>query len=760
MKRASGPFAAALSLFCLIPGIYAQRDLAGSAAAQLAIERLSVNGRALMIAAHPDDENTALLAWLARGRKVRTGYLSITRGEGGQNLIGPEQGSLLGVIRTQELLAARRIDGAEQYFTSAVDFGFSKSVDETLAKWGREKTLGEMVRVIREFRPHVIILRFSGTPRDGHGHHQASAVLGREAFTAAADPTRFPEQLKDVQPWQATRLLWNVFSFTREQELEAAKLSDRLEVDLGAYDPLLGYSYSEIAGMSRSEHRSQGMGSPERRGSAKNYLAHVAGTPAKADLFEGTAPDTPLNIPFDPRKAHESIPYLLEARKNIAKDRREEVGEAIALCAGLWLDASAAKPYAVAGSEVPLTKLAVNRSPVKIEWEGTPLTYNKVETRKSAVSSPQAIDFNLTVLGQPLVLKRPVHYRYVDKIRGELTRPFEVGPPVSVRIAEPTLVFASREARKIDVQLLAFAPAQSGSVRLRVPAGWRAEPESQAFALTAVGQQSTVTFNVTPPVGAAEAELSAVAAVNGKDLSTHVLVIDYPHIPPQTLFEPAAAKAVRADVNVLARNVGYIMGAGDEIPGALRQIGCNVSLLAPADLAQSDLSRFAAIVTGVRAYNTRSDLEANQHRLLDYVHRGGTLVVQYNVLERGGELGNLGPYPFRIGRDRITVEDAPIEVLRSAHPLLETPNRITAADFEGWVQERGLYFPSEWDPKYETVLASHDPGEKPLAGGLLYARYGKGAYVFTAYSWFRQLPAGVPGAYRLFANLLSAGRAQ
>lgn len=797
--RALGVLAVVLVLAC--PGrAPAQKNLSGSAEIRLALDRLNTRGAALMIAAHPDDENTALLAWLARGRHVRTGYLSLTRGEGGQNLIGAEQGHLLGVIRTQELLAARRVDGAEQFFTRATDFGFSKSVDETLEKWGREKILSDVVYVIRKFQPDVIVLRFSGTPRDGHGHHQTSAILGKEAFAAAADPKRFPEQLNEVQPWQAKRLVWNVFAFNREQEKEAETLRDRIEVDLGTYDPLLGYSYSEIAGISRSQHQSQGMGSAERRGAVKNFLVHVAGEPASRDLFDGV--DLTADVPplaeaarvFNPREPARIIPLLLKARPQLKSQlERSDLDETIALCAGLWLDATTDRAMAAAGSRVKITAQAVNRSHVPVELVsidiasrvpiGQTLAYNTPLLRSvdwvAKAPDPDPLRyrpehppilsarFTLKIQGEEITLARRVWRRYVDKVRGELTRPFEVVPPVSLSIAEPTVLFPHPGAKTVAVQLRAWDGKRAGTVRLSLPSGWTASPSSQPFELSHDGQETTVHFEVKPPAtGESVAEAKAVAIVDGQELSSGVLTIDYPHIPPQTLFPPAEARLVRTDVKVLSKRIGYVVGAGDEVLDALRQMGSEVELLNAEELSRGNLARFDAIVTGVRAYNTRPDLRANQHRLLEYVHAGGTMVVQYNVLEGGFMGGNpsmldrIGPYPIKISRDRVTHEDAPVEPLKANHPLLTSPNTIRATDWSNWVQERGLYFATQWDSKYETVISSHDPDEKPLPGGMLFTRYGKGAYVFTAYSWFRQLPAGVPGAYRIFANLLSAGPAQ
>jgi len=812
----------------------AQPNLSGTAQIKLALARLNTLGSVLMIAAHPDDENTAVLAYFARGRHLRTGYLSITRGEGGQNLIGPEQGELLGLLRTQELLAARRIDGAEQFFTRAIDFGFSKSADETLAKWGRERILSDIVWVIRRFRPDVVILRFSGTARDGHGHHQASAILGREAFLAAGDDRRFPEQLRFVEAWQPARLLFNVFSFTSDQQRAAALLPGRLVVDAGEYNPVLGKSYNEIAGLSRSMHRSQGFGAPERRGTSKNFFTLLAGrAPAGSDPFDGI--DTTWNRvaggaeagrllaraarDFVPEHPERTIPLLVAARTAIARIRDPwaalklaELDETVALCAGLWVDAPADRFTAIPGSRVTINAAAINRSPYpltlrrvalsagpsaapgtalsnnelvlnRLEWEAPPdrswsQPFWLVKPKNGdayTIDDPMLIGvpdrapvlratFELGVETETLALTRPVEYRYVDPARGELTRPLDVAPPVAVNLPETVILFPDARPRKVQVRLHANAAKVSGDLRFSVEAGWQVTPPSHAFRLEEAGDEATVLFDVSPPASASDARGRAVAVVGGREIDAGMTVVAYPHIPPQTVFPPAVARLVRTDAKVLARRVGYVMGAGDEMPNAIRELGCEVVLLTPGDLAAGNLSQFDAIVTGIRAYNVRADLRANQPRLIDYVRNGGTLVVQYNVAAGGpfgrdtGALDRIGPFPLTVGRARVSVEDAPVTFLDRSSPLLNVPNRITSSDFEGWVQERGLYFASEWDRRYKPVVECHDPGESPQPGGMLFAREGKGAYVFTAYSWFRQLPAGTPGAFRIFANILSAGR--
>jgi LmbE family N-acetylglucosaminyl deacetylase len=826
-------------LLCLFPfaPAAAQAPFSGTPAIEQSLHKLTVLGSVLMIAAHPDDENTAILAYYARGRHMRTGYLSLTRGEGGQNLIGPEQGDLLGLIRSHELLAARQIDGAEQFFTRAIDFGFSKTPQETFEKWGHERVLSDVVWVIRSFRPDIVILRFSGTPKDGHGQHQVSAIVGQEAFSAAADPSRFPEQLKFVQPWKARRLMFNSFSFTREMEKEAAATPGRIEVDTGAYNPVLGVSYSQIAGMSRSMHRSQGMGASQRPGPSKQFLVPVAGDPPAKDAQDAfDAIDTTwARVPggaeagriledavrtFDPNHPERSIPFLLKAHPMVAAlaahhdpwagEKLGELNEAIALCAGLWLDANTDNYNVVPGASVEVNYTALNRSGFPMWLDSLTLEgmggEARTDARRAALVLEQPVNAQLkygvpadqpysqpfwlretkqgdtyTISDQRMVglpedppllnlrfalvadgvafdVVRPVRHRYVDRVDGEQTRALTVVPPVALNLPQDVVLFPSGDARSVEIEVRAEVPKAAGDVRVTLDAGWSAEPASQPFNQAQAGQQQPLTFNIKPASGPdPPAMLRGVARLpgsSGSDIAVGMLVISHPPLPPLTVFPPAVVKLVRADVRVTARKIGYVMGAGDEMPDAIRQLGCEVALLSPSDLQQRDLSEFSAIVTGVRAYNTRADLRVNLPRLLDYVRSGGTLIDQYNVTD--GNLVPMGPYPFKIGHDRITVEEAPVTFTNLSNPLLSKPNEITQKDFAGWIQERGLYFASEWDPRYQTVWESHDPGEKPLAGGMLYARYGKGVYIFSGYSWFRELPAGVPGAYRLFANMLSA----
>jgi len=824
-------------VLALVPATAQQNiPFPGAIEVEQSLEKLNNLGTVLMIAAHPDDEQTAVLAYFARGRHMRTAYLSLTRGEGGQNLIGGEQGPALGVIRTQELLAARKIDGAEQFFTRAIDFGFSKTAAETFQKWGHQRILSDVVWVVRRYRPDVMILVFSGTPADGHGQHQVSAILGKEAFEAAADAGKFPEQLKYVQPWQAKRLVRANFNFRafRAALPPGTKLPEFPELppagaaDTGAFNPVLGYSYQELATMSRSMHHSQGTGAIRRPGEGETTFGLVEGAPVQKDLFDGI--DTTWNrVPggaavgplieqalgdFDMHHPEKSLPALAKARPLVAaiddplaKAKLAELDHAMALCAGLYVEAQAKQPEVSPGAALSVTTTVINRSPARVRldsgamegaWneplqlKSESLEYNQDVTIRFEKSVPLTqpysqpywlaeppdgdvyqvanqlligladtppvaqVRLKLMVDGAPVEVTRPVEYRYAPSAEGERVRPLAIVPPVAVNLPDTVAMFPSTASRRVQVALHADVAKATGDLRLDVPPGWKAEPESLPFQLAAAGEEDQLSFQVTPPAGETTATLKAIARVNGREIANGIETIDYRHFPLQMLFPPSDVKLVRANIAVTAHRVGYIMGAGDQMPGALQQLGLEVTLLSQWDLEQGDLGRFDAIVAGVRAYNVRADLRANQTRLMNYVKNGGTYIVQY---QNADPTLTMGPYPFTVpggNQFRVTVEEAPVQFPHPDSPLLTTPNRITPADFAGWVQERVLYVATKWDEHYQTVMESHDPGEEPLAGGELWTRYGKGVYIFTAYSWFRQLPAGVPGAYRLFANLLSA----
>lgn len=888
LKRLLLLLLAAAVLVVVVAPSPAQRLFPGEIELRQALQRLNTLGSVMMIGAHPDDDREVLLAYLSRGRHMRAAYLSLTRGEGGQNLIGPEQGDELGIIRTQELLASRKIEGSEQYFTRAIDFGFSKTADETFREWPRDKLLSDVVWNIRRFRPDVIIDVFTGTPRDGHGQHQASAIMGKEAFSAAADPTKFPEQLKYVQVWQAKRLMQSPLGFQQNDKDKKGKNEEQpLEIDVGEFSPELGYSYSEIGALSRSTNRSQGEGTAQRMGSQKQALITVFGDKATKDLFDGV--DTSWSrIPggaavgalltktldaFAPAHPEALLPALAQARSMIAaladktKDpwairKLDECDEAMALASGLALEAQAATPTVTPGSTLRVNLTAIRRSPAPVTLTGVKLTgmdgapslnpepvvladnqpsnytlnlrvpnnqpysqpywleqpkdgelYSVPDQREVGLAeNPPALQaqFTVKIANTEMTLTRPVENRYTDQVVGELIRPLVVAPPVAVALEDKTLVFAGTQPRKIEVPVTSNAGKQSGTVHLEVPSGWTAQPESQSFELSGSGEQTSVAFSLTPPAANARGVVQAVAVDGGRNISSGTETIKYPHFPEQTLFPPAQAQLVRADIKNLSKNVGYVMGAGDEVPASLRQIGCDVTLLTEEDLSHGDLSRFDAIVTGVRAWDTREDLRANYQRLYDYASNGGTVIVEYSrpagngrggaggrgpgrggarsgtqasnppppprgpvptgQVDATGVLEHMGPYPIHVSspsavapffsNDRVTDQNAPVAFPNPQLALLHAPNQITEADFNGWVQERGLYFADRWDSRYQSVLESHDPGEEPLPGGMLYTKYGKGAYIFSAYDWFRELPAGVPGAYRIFANMLSAAKTQ
>ncbi len=799
----------------------------------------------LYVAAHPDDENTALLAYLANGAHLRTGYLSLTRGDGGQNLIGSEQGPALGLIRTQELLAARRIDGAEQFFTRARDFGFSKNPEETLRIWGKDAVLADVVAVIRKFRPDVIVTRFSPEPAETHGHHTASAILALEAFHAAADPKFHPEQLAGgVEPWQARRILWNRSSFFIKPTDD---VSGDAKLDVGGYNPLLGESYGEMAADGRSMHKSQGFGVARVRAPIVEYFKLLAAAPSDGGAkkppggildgvdvslkrFAGTARLRELvdkvSGKLDPAAPQKLVPALaaIDAALDEIPDagwraeKRREVRDLIFACAGLFVDATSADFRAAPGTAVDVTATVVDRSSVPVTldevrfpfeesahpspatlatpksdggaavaleikktvrlpadlapttpyWLETPPDAGLYQVADPALigaperASPVEVDFTFAIGGRKLTVARTVSFKWTDPVMGERYRPLEVTPAVSVLPETSVLMFPGAAPKTVTVRLVAGAPSVSGRLRPEAPAGWAVEPAAVPFALGAVGSEAALVFRVHPIAGKAPAPavLRVVAEVGEHRLSRAVVRIEHPHIPTQTYLVDAQVRLQPVALTLGGTKIGYLPGPGDEVPASLRQVGYDVTLLGDEVLAggAAALARFDAIVVGVRAFNTNERLRAAHALLMAYVEAGGTLVVQYNTNNRLAPLAAvLGPWPFDIGQKRVTDETAAVTFAAPGHPALTAPNAIGPQDFEGWIQERGLYFADKWDGHYETPLAMHDPGEAPQSGSVLWARFGKGTFVYTGLAFFRQLPAGVPGAYRLFANLLAGG---
>jgi LmbE family N-acetylglucosaminyl deacetylase len=805
---------------------------AGSAAAQVdlhagalahAVDRVATTGRVLYIAAHPDDENTRLMAYLANVRHLEVAYLAMTRGGGGQNLIGGEQGELLDVIRTEELLSARRIDGARQFFTRMRDFGYSKRADETLAKWGHDDALADVVWVIRTFQPDIIVTRFDEQPPN-HGHHTASAILAREAFAAAADPKRFPEQLRGgVVAWQADRLVWNTYRFNG-----ATPPKEAIGLEIGGYDPRLGLEIGELAARSRSQHKSQGFGVSADRGPITEYFLPLAGHRPTADLFEGieltwkrygaaaagyarAIADAQRTLERDhPERA---VPALLRANHELAalpddprvRDARRALGEVIVAAAGVYARATASHPVAAPGSTVEVgLELVARAMPVTVQRvqipgatpHATPIaiaTGHKEELKISVTLPPQAapsiaywlslpptpghyvvgdpqqigmprqppaleVALDLMIGGGPVHVTLPVIHAWTDPVRGELTRPFVVVPPATVtpvRDAVMASLSSPGKTAPLVVRVRAGRDAFAGRVELELPAGWTAKPAGHDVTLAKTGDETTLRFDVAPAAGAAAGEARPVVKVGGASWSLREDTIDYGHIPLQVVLRPAHVQLVPLAIRIPAGRVGYVRGSGDSIAGDLSHVGFTVDEIDEDTLRSGDLGRYAAVILGIRAFNTRDAVRAAQPRLMAYAEHGGTLIVQYNTL---GDSGPVGPFPLELGRARITDETAAPVFIDPRDPLLAGPNKITAADFDGWVQERGIYFATKWDARYHPVLRFSDPGEGPLDGALVVARHGKGRYIYTGLALFRQLPAGVPGAYRLFANLIGAGK--
>jgi LmbE family N-acetylglucosaminyl deacetylase len=790
------------------------------------IEGLGVVGTVLYVAAHPDDENTRLLAWLAGGRHVRAVYLSLTRGDGGQNLIGAEQDAAFGALRTDELLAARRLDGAEQLFTRARDFGYSKSAGETLALWGHDEILADVVRAIRRVRPDVVVTRFATDGPPTHGHHTASALLAAEAFRAAGDPRRFPEQLAEgLAPFQPARLVYNVSHWLLTPETDTARW---LAVDVGAYDPLLGVSYGELAGRSRSMHRSQGFGAAQERGPLVEYFEHLAGREARGDLLDGLDlswgrfPDgaaagtlaAAARDGFDPRAPWRSIPALLALRDAVAglgdapwrAYTLARVDALVGDCAGLYLAATTAAPAAAPGEAVSLRLEATNRSPAALRLvavtlpdgrrleAGAALADNRPLVREERLALPPdtpvttpywlrepplpgrfqvarpvlvglpvgppalPVTFEVEVAGRALSFVRDVSHRRVDLVDGEVVEPFVVRPPAAVAFERDVLLFPDGGERTLRARVQAGRPALRGTLTLVAPPGWQVTPASAAVRLAAPGDEAVLSFGVTPGDGAAPGALTARFQPEGARAAAPALSalrIAHPHVPPRTIHAPATVRLVSFDLRRASDRVGYVAGPGDRVAESLRDAGYQVDALSDETLTNGDLDAFDSIVVGVRAFSNTPRMAVWQPRLLDWVARGGTLVVQYATVGFRSELvAPLGPAPLTVGRGRVTDETAPVTFLASDHPVLQRPNPITAADFEGWVQERGLYFGERWDPAWQPILRMADPDEAPQDGSLLVLPHGEGRIVYTGLSFFRQLPAGVPGAVRLFANLI------
>lgn len=802
-------------LFLLLPLLsYSQKQLSASEI-RLRLKKLNFLGSVLYVAAHPDDENTRVIAYFANERLAATAYLSMTRGDGGQNLIGPEIRDLLGLIRTQELLAARKIDGGKQFFTRANDFGFSKNVRETFEIWNKQEVMSDVVKVYNQFQPDVIITRFPPDERAGHGHHTASAVLAQEAF--------------DLSTWKPRRVFTNTGRWWNQTVNE--NTPGIVALNVGAFNTLLGKSYSEIAAESRTQHKSQGFGSQGRRGDALEFFELAKGDSAKTDILEGvnttwTRVKGGANVQalveqaiakYSDERPYEVIPALIQIRKEIAalepgvwRDRKlEETEQLIQACAGLYTEVTASEYHVAPGERVKLQFEVVNRSKANVKlnsikskllnYDSTAnlnAEFNKLITFKSErslaldaqysgpywlreehsqglfkVSDPAMIgkpendpavvfEFNYTIDGQDLTIKTPVVFKWTDPVRGELSRPFEIVPPVAVSLSSSVYVFKDTAPQHVTViARSALGSAMAGTLSLKLPNGWKCDPQQQPFKLSKRGEEQVAVFIVTPSKEELTSKITAVATIGGKELSHSIKTLNYDHIPIQTLVPPATANVIRTNIQKMGNVVAYIRGAGDEVPNALRNLGYEVWEMKNEEVTAANLARVDAVVLGVRALNTNERVRYFMPELLKFTENGGTLIVQYNTnFEMEIDADKFSPYPLTVSRDRVTEENSEVRILKPTHPALNYPNKITAADFTGWVQERGLYYPNKWDEHFEALISSNDKGETPKDGGLLVAQYGKGHYVYTGLSFFRELPEGVSGAYKLFANLTSLGK--
>ncbi len=794
------------------------------------IQKLNFLGSVLYVAAHPDDENTRLISYLSNTTKARTAYLSLTRGDGGQNLIGPELRESLGLIRTQELLEARKIDGGQQFFTRANDFGFSKHPDETLEIWNKEQVLSDMVWIIRKFRPDVIINRFDHrSPGTTHGHHTASALLSLETEALSGNPNQFPEQLKWVKPYTPKRFYFNTswWFYGSKEKFEGADKSKLASINIGTYFSTLGKSNQEIAALSRSCHQSQGFGTTGTRGEEIEYLEFLKGEVPrnKANIFDGI--DTTwkrvengqaignllkqVEQNFNFTNPSASIPDLIKAYQlieSLSDDywkeiKKEEIKQCILACAGLYLDANTSVGEITPGSPLLVNLEIINRSDCtmelmqvstfntsKLDWNIPTIEYNKNYTKTISIDVPKLqtytspywinkdqtegmyavhnqeligipdvirdfkVQFQLKIQGVLLTFDRNLVTKTNDEVKGEQFQPLSIIPDISLSFTEKVHFFSSHKEQKIQLKITSNIDNTKGNIRLEVPQNWNCLPTEIPFECAKKGEEHIVTFTVKPPKTNCESVFYAKAEVNGKSFDSQLNTIHYPHIYNQIIVKPTQTKAIKTDLKIGKQKIAYIMGAGDEVPKGLIQIGYTVQIIKPEDITTEKLLHFDVVITGIRAYNVLDKLAIKQKILFDFVHQGKRIIVQYNT-NNDLVTSQLAPYSIKISKDRITNEKATVTFLAPNHPILNKPNKITNDDFLHWKQEQGLYYASEWDKAFTPIISANDKDETPKNSGILVANYGKGTYVYTSLSFFRELPEGVPGAYRLLANLIS-----
>ena len=789
------------------------------------LEKLDVFGKVLYVAAHPDDENTRLIAYLANEKKYETAYLSATRGGGGQNFLGTHLKDNLGLIRTQELLEARKIDGGQQFFTSAVDFGYSKEPVETLNFWNEEKILSDFVWIIRKFRPDIIITRFNQTPYITHGHHTASTILAEKAFNLSGDPDAFPEQLKYVKTWQSQRLLWNTsrrFFNLKEEDIEKM-----LKIDVGVYNNKIGKSYNEIASESRSMHKSQAFGALRRRGSEEELIVYSQGKKAENDIMEGVItswdwvkPNDELKSylkkakdSFNINKPYEIIDYLSLAHRELNRviDRdwrvikKNEIKNLIKASSGLFFEALSNVELASNGEEIKIKFDIINRSPYpikleKIQLDKTEYIINdslennkllsveknfKISTESEVsekywLKNPSEfgsynIDdqrligdpdnqptleakFIFRINGQQISYNSPIIYKINSPINGDEYRPFNIGNPIYLNPLNNLEYYVNTNKKKLKVEVISGANDVKARIYLEVSDGTKVEPEFYDIEFKNKDERKTLSFDVTLPGNKNSInKVSYKAKVEGDILSRGIDKIIYTHISHQTRFPKSDVSLIKFNLNIKAKNIAYLMGSGDKVPESLSLVGYNVDLFEKKDINAEKLKNYDALIIGVRAFNSDKSLFDIKPQLMNFMESGGNVIVQYNT-SRNLDVNKFSPYSFQLSRNRVSQENAPVRIINSKHPALNYPNKITLDDFNGWVQERGLYFPNSWSQEYETIISSNDEGEKPNNGGILISKVGEGYFVYTSYSWFRQLPAGVSGAYKIFSNLISLGK--
>lgn len=773
--------------------------------------------RVLYVAAHPDDENTQLIASLRNGEYAQVAYLSLTRGDGGQNLIGKELGIELGQIRTQELLQARATDGGRQFFTRAMDFGYSKNPDETLQNWNKEKVLSDVVWVVRNFRPDIIITRFNTVPGGNHGHHTTSAILAEEAFDLAADPNSFPEQLKFVETWQPRRIFWNSYNFGGE--FKPIKEEKYAVFQTGEFNSLLGKTYSEIAADSRTMHKSQGFGATAKIGAIEDHLQFIKGEPFETSAFEGI-PDRWQEInggaeiesmiqsaieKFDFVNPVVNLKSLMQIRSKLFAvdskkswiiEKRKKLDEVIFGVLGLKMEFATNQELGHSGENIKATLVVNNPSAVLLSDVSIQLydTHYSADKRTVANNDPALVPvefriaentplsqpywlvnpvidaiydvkeqymigkpFNDTMVGGDLMFKIdgqefklpiPLEYKYNDQVDGEVKQPFAIVPEIDLEVSDQNVFLIPGVNPVVTVTVNFKGEVKKGELVFKN----LTDSEFEIVGMEDNISQKKKIYRVSFKLNKNEKRevVAQFRTDNSKIYDQITYRISYKHIPNLTYFSPATINLIQEDWKVSGAKIGYIMGAGDDVPAVLSSLGYQVSGI--LDFSLETLSQYKSIVVGIRAYNTNTELAANQQNLMTYVANGGTVVVQYNV-SRPLLIENLGPYPFTISRDRVTVEVSPFEADWN-HPILAGPNKITPKDFDGWIQERGLYFVADIAPEYSTPLTFQDPDEDPFNGSLIYAKYGKGTYIYTGISFFRELPAGVPGATKLFINLI------